>query len=146
MAPSGSAPLVKRRSAPGVASGVLVAALIGVLWQWVRWADFENPQRGAQVPGDRPRRTRRGLALACWLPVATLVAIELYVRSFEGWGAWAAAPLFLLPLAFSVAIAGAGAALWLLDLRAGSARASSLIFIAVALIPVFWLFVRRYVM
>jgi hypothetical protein len=97
------------------------------------------------VPGDPPRRAGRGLALACWLPVATLVAIELYVRSFEGWGAWAAAPLFLLPLTLSVAIAGVGAVQWLRDLRAGSGRASSVIFIAVALIPVVWLLVRRYV-
>ena len=36
-----------------------------------------------------------------WVPLAIFVATSIYVRQFDGWGAWAAAPLLLLPLAVS---------------------------------------------
>jgi len=50
-------------------------------------------------------RWRRWFLATCWLPPALWAATLLYLRPYDGWGAWAAAPL-LLP---SVAIA----AVWL---------------------------------
>lgn len=79
-----------------------------------------------------------------WLPAASLVAIELYARGFDGWGAWATAPLFLLPLVLSLAIAAAGARDAFLEVRAGRPRASTLVFTAVAASPLAWLMVRRH--
>lgn len=86
-----------------------------------------------------------GLARTFWVPVACLVAVEAYARGFDGWGAWATAPLFLLPLALSVAIAGAGAVQCILEVRAGTARTSSAVYTAVAAVPLVWLIVRRHV-
>ena len=87
----------------------------------------------------------RGLMWSFWIPVASLIGIELYVGNFDGWGAWAAAPLFLVPLVLSVAVAGAGATRCVLELRSGSPRPSSVVFTVVAALPIFWLLVRRYV-
>lgn len=51
-------------------------------------------------------------AVSAWLPVAVLVALKIYVSQFEGWGAWAAAPLFLIPLALSLIIGLVGVAIF----------------------------------
>ena len=80
-----------------------------------------------------------------WLPVIILVVVEFYARNFDGWGEWATAPLFLLPLVFSVTIAGTGAVKLFLEFRNGSVRSLTMISIAVSLIPFLWLLVRRYV-
>lgn len=90
-------------------------------------------------------RPRSSLVLTCWLPAASLVAVELYVRGFEGWGAWSTAPLFLIPLVLSVAIGGAGIVECLLEGRAGTFRIRSLVVTAVAWLPVVWLSIRRHV-
>lgn len=37
-----------------------------------------------------------------WIPVALYVATSIYVQQYDGWGAWAAAPMFLIPLAASL--------------------------------------------
>ena len=86
----------------------------------------------------------RGLMWSFWIPVASLIGIELYVGNFDGWGAWAAAPLFLVPLLLSVAIAGAGATRCFLEFRSGLPRPSSMVFTLIASLPIFWLLVRRY--
>jgi hypothetical protein len=88
----------------------------------------------------------RGLAIACWVPATSLVAIEVYVSRFDGWGAWSAAPLLLLPLLFGIVIAGAGAARCLGEARRGELRPSSVALTAVALIPLAWLLVRRHLL
>lgn len=98
-----------------------------------------SPSRGPQ------NADGRGFALACWLPLASLVGIETYVRGFEGWGAWSTAPLFLLPLGLSFVIGGTGTVRCVAELRAGSLRRSSLVFTAVALLPLVWLLIRRHV-
>lgn len=79
-----------------------------------------------------------------WLPVASLIAVELYASSFDGWGAWTTAPLFLLPLVLSLAIAGTGAYQVFSEFRSGHARLSTIVLTAVSACPVLWLMVRRY--
>ena len=79
-----------------------------------------------------------------WLPVACLVAVELYARNFDGWGAWATAPLFLLPLVLSLAIAAAGARDAFSQTRSDAPRTSTAVYMIVALVPFAWLMVRRY--
>jgi len=79
------------------------------------------------------------------MPVVCLLAVEIYASTFDGWGAWATAPLFLVPLVLSVAIAATGAVQCILEFRAGSARISSIAYTVVAAFPLFWLLVRRHV-
>jgi len=86
----------------------------------------------------------RRLARWFWIPVACLVAIEIYAGRFGGWGAWATAPLFLLPLLLSLSIAGGGVVQCVREFRAGSPRASSIAFTLVAALPSLWLLVRRH--
>ena len=40
----------------------------------------------------------------CWMPLILLGVTEFYVRGFDGWGAWAAAPILLVPGIISLAI------------------------------------------
>ncbi len=54
----------------------------------------------------------RFFELLAWLPAAVLVGLKIYVAQFEGWGAWAAAPLFLIPLALSLVIGLVGVVLY----------------------------------
>jgi hypothetical protein len=79
-----------------------------------------------------------------WVPAACLVTIEVYAANFDGWGAWATAPLFLVPFVFSLAIAGAGAVQCILEARARSTRRSSIVFTLLAGLPLLWLLVRRH--
>ena len=81
----------------------------------------------------------------CWMPLASLLATEAYVSNFDGMGAWAAAPLFLLPLFLSLVLAGAGVAQYIFEWRRGAARTSTMVFTFVAALPVLWLLVRRFV-
>ena len=74
------------------------------------------------------RSPSRGLARSFWIPVASLVAIEVYASGFDGWGAWAMAPLFLVPLVLSLVIAGPGVIQCVLELRERSSRLSSMVF------------------
>jgi hypothetical protein len=87
----------------------------------------------------------RGLARSFWIPATCLVAIEVYASNFDGWGAWATAPLFLVPLILSVAIAGSGGIQCVLEFRAKSARLSSIAFTLLAAVPLFWILVRRHI-
>jgi hypothetical protein len=97
------------------------------------------------LPTTTSRKPRNSLQFACWLPIVSLVAVEFYVRNFDGWGAWSTAPLFLLPLILSVVIAGVGVVQFFLELGAGAMRTSTAFFIALALIPFLWLLIRRHV-
>ena len=91
-----------------------------------------------------PERVDGILGRIFWLPVACLIAVELYARNFDGWGAWATAPLFLLPFVLSLAIAGAGAYQIFSEFRSGNARLSTIVLTTVSVCPVVWLMVRRY--
>ena len=44
----------------------------------------------------------------CWVPVATWVWARVEVGRYDGWGAWAAAPLLLVPVAVSALFVGVG--------------------------------------
>lgn len=43
----------------------------------------------------------RSFAFIAWIPPALWMAGRVYVASFDGWGAWAAAPILLVPLVVS---------------------------------------------
>jgi hypothetical protein len=46
---------------------------------------------------------RRFFVSTCWVPPALWVATLLYIRPYDGWGAWAAAPLLLPSVLLSAA-------------------------------------------
>jgi hypothetical protein len=50
-------------------------------------------------------RTRQRFLLTSWIPLACLAAVLWYLKQFDGWGSWGAAPLFLPVISLS-AIAG----------------------------------------
>jgi hypothetical protein len=97
------------------------------------------------LPPNTSEKKRNSLTFVCWLPIVSLLAVEFYVRSFDGWGAWSTAPLFLLPLILSVVIAGVGVVQIFFELRSGASYASTAFFIVIALIPFFWLLIRRHI-
>lgn len=80
----------------------------------------------------------------CWLPLASLLAVEVYVRNFDGWGAWAAAPLLLVPGLVSLPIAILGLFDCLAAVRAGAPISAALLPTLVSALPIFWLGVRRF--
>ncbi len=45
--------------------------------------------------------TRRAFLRTCWVPAALWALTLLYIRPYDGWGAWAAAPLLLPSLVLS---------------------------------------------
>jgi hypothetical protein len=47
----------------------------------------------------------------CWVPVALWIATLIYIEPYDGWGAWAAAPLLVPSVLLSVfwGAGGAGA-------------------------------------
>jgi hypothetical protein len=89
-------------------------------------------------------KSKSRLAITFWLPLASLVAVEIYVRNFDGWGAWATAPLFLVPFLLSLVIGGAGISRCIREFREGCLEVSTAVFTGVAALPVAWLLVRRY--
>ena len=46
--------------------------------------------------------------LLSWVPVMAWVCASSVVDRYDGWGAWAAAPLLLLPVALSALFVGVG--------------------------------------
>jgi hypothetical protein len=51
---------------------------------------------------DRHRSNNPFWWILAALPLASWVAISAYASRFDGWGGWAAAPLFLIPIALGV--------------------------------------------
>jgi hypothetical protein len=80
----------------------------------------------------------------CWLPLASLLAVELYIRDLDGWGAWAAAPLLLVPGLISLSIAILGLFDCVAASRARAPIRAPLFFTLVSALPLFWLGVRRF--
>jgi hypothetical protein len=80
-------------------------------------------------------RLFRGLS---WAPLALLLGMQWYVRGFDGWGRWAAAPLVLLPVALSVMMVVAGGGLCRREAQAGQPFAATLIAIILAATPALW--------
>lgn len=48
------------------------------------------------------------LIATCWVPAATWYLTSVYLRQYDGWGAWAAAPLLLPALCLSLGLGIAG--------------------------------------
>ncbi len=79
-----------------------------------------------------------------WLPLASLLGVEVYARGFDGWGAWATAPLFVLPFCVALMVSAVGAYEAVCEYRHERLRRSTMLVTAVAAFPIFWLLVRRY--
>ena len=54
-----------------------------------------------------------------WIPLALFVATWVYIRQYDGWGAWAAAPLIIPSLALSLGFGLYGVWLYREAQRAG---------------------------
>ena len=79
-----------------------------------------------------------------WLPLALLFGIELYIRQFEGWGAWASAPLLLVPAIVGFPLAILGVLDCLAARRARAPLRGAVLFTLASALPILWLGVRRY--
>ncbi len=64
-------------------------------------------------------RTRQIFLLTSWIPLASLIALLRYVKRFDGWGAWGAAPLFLPVIGLSAIMGLVGIVLYFRQLRNG---------------------------
>ena len=42
------------------------------------------------------------------MPLLALIGTYIYISQFDGWGAWAAAPMLLIPITFSMVIGSYG--------------------------------------
>ena len=51
------------------------------------------------------------------LPLLGYFGILLYLKRFDGWGAWGAAPMLLLPLGLSLALVLASVGHWFMEWR-----------------------------
>lgn len=86
------------------------------------------------------------LPWVCWLPLISLLGIELYVRNFDGWGAWASAPLLLVPAIVSLPIVILGLLKCIAAMRARAPLFATVFFTFVSAVPIAWLGVRRFFM
>jgi len=66
--------------------------------------------------------------------------------NFDGWGAWAAAPLLLVPALISLVIVIPALFDCASDKRAGQLRVTTCVYAAIAALPLLWLMVRRFFM
>lgn len=82
----------------------------------------------------------------CWLPLASLLAAEIYVGEFDGWGAWAAAPILLLPALLSLVVAIPALLRCVAATRAGRPSFRPCLQTVIASLPLVWLGVRRFFM
>ncbi len=79
-----------------------------------------------------------------WLPLATLLGVEAYASGFDGWGAWATAPLFVLPFGLARVVTAVGAYEAHCESRHDKPEVSTIVLTVVAATPILWLLVRRY--
>lgn len=80
----------------------------------------------------------------CWIPAALWIGTRRYVEGYDGWGRWAAAPLFLLPIAVSALFVGG--ALLFAGRRAGpEPDTGDWIAIGVSALPLLWFAFRAVV-
>ena len=80
-----------------------------------------------------------------WLPVVSMFVMEMYVRNFDGWGAWASAPLLLVPAVVSLVIVILGLVEMVVAIHAGRLNLATLLLTLIAALPILWLGVRRFV-
>lgn len=81
----------------------------------------------------------------CWVPLILLNVVEVYVRRFDGWGAWAAAPILLVPGIVSLAIVLWGLYECVVKFRTGKLGLAAPLYTVIAGLPLLWLVVRRFV-
>ena len=77
-----------------------------------------------------------------WVPVATFAGTWVYVERYDGWGAWAAAPLLLLPIGLSAIMAAVGLAFCLRALKQDGIDRLTTLAALLAALPVIWFAVR----
>jgi hypothetical protein len=122
--------------------GCILAARILLSW-------FQPSPRVADLPSEVPRnrspqRERRSPCLrwGAWLPLASLIGVAFYARRFDGWGGWATAPLFLLPVFLSVVLLVIGASEIRDERAAGRIQLGTLAACALGAIPLLWFLLR----
>lgn len=86
--------------------------------------------------------TPRLFRLISWLPLGVLIAIQLYSRDFEGWGRWATAPLFLMPVILSLALIPVGVRLCRSESKSGSPIRPTALATLLASVPALWFIAR----
>jgi len=84
----------------------------------------------------------RTFFMIAWLPLALLVGVQLYASQLEGWGRWAAAPLFLVPVILSVILGTIGVSVCRREARAGRSLATVAGATLAAAIPALWFLAR----
>jgi hypothetical protein len=77
-----------------------------------------------------------------FVPVASMAGLFVYVSRFDGWGAWGAAPLLLLPPLLSIPVTTAGVLRSRIDRAAGRSGRAALGLTLVAALPLLWLLWR----
>ena len=80
----------------------------------------------------------------CWMPLILLGVTEVYVRRYDGWGAWAAAPILLAPGIISLAIVIWGLYECAAEVRSGKLSQAAPMYTLIAGLPLLWLMVRRF--
>lgn len=76
--------------------------------------------------------------LLAFIPTASLVGLQVYVRGFDGWGRWGAAPLLLIPVLLSIPITVAGVLRLQRERTSGSLRTPTMLLTGVAALPLLW--------
>ena len=77
------------------------------------------------------------------VPLAALIGVEIYVAAFDGWGAWATAPLLVAPAIIGFAIGSATFIELCANWNVKQLRLKILGRLALTLIPLFWLLIRK---
>jgi hypothetical protein len=90
-------------------------------------------------------RERSFLVWTAWIPAASFAGISLYAARFDGWGAWATAPLFLLPVILSAALVLVAPFELRAEHRAGGVRQRTWVALGLAALPLLWIVWRAIV-
>lgn len=72
----------------------------------------------------------------------SFVGTWIYVGRYDGWGAWAAAPMLLLPIGLSALMAAVGLGLCLGELKRDGIGLATTLTTVLAALPVIWFAVR----
>lgn len=77
-----------------------------------------------------------------WVPLALLLGAQFYASQFEGWGRWATAPLFLLPLILSAIFVAIGISVCRREAQEGRSLALPASATLASAIPALWFLAR----
>ena len=109
-----------------------------------RWPGPGLTNGGVIMSNDSNEQLSSSFRRLWWLPLAALLGIELYIRNFDGWGAWASAPLLLIPPMISFPIVMLGLYQCVAAMRAKESILPGFFYTLVSALPIFWLGVRRF--